>query len=390
MFDIKDLAPKYHSKFKSFLKDSKPEDILKNCDNNVLDKLMPKKGYINYDLWDKLVMTFFIEEYIVPDNIEIKLLKELKNKIKKQNETSLDNNYIWNSLVRNIIDYFIKDVTLHSFQELEKINNNYINRFKENYPLKFKLIHRTDLSLDYNYSKGTVIKRYFDSKIINCSESACKFNRKLEEYIKYQILNSYNVNRFDGKAIFIVRQLFKAYYSNPRQMPKETLDKLSQRLKENSANYRNKLILTENTVDEIKFKTSPPKDINGLLKLLKLEMSKEELEKIFKTNYPKEHDLNLNEDFLKSINGDLSFIDEKYKKCDDKFHEKIIEKIFEKINSLNKGDIEKEDDEEKRSKMLFLKCLLEHHYIYLSLICDHIAGMTDNYAENEYRKLYLV
>lgn len=75
MFDIKDLAPKYHSKFKSFLKDSKPEDILKNCDNNVLDKLMPKKGYINYDLWDKLVMTFLSKNILFRIILKLNYLK---------------------------------------------------------------------------------------------------------------------------------------------------------------------------------------------------------------------------------------------------------------------------------------------------------------------------
>ena len=40
--------------------------------------------------------------------------------------------------------------------------------------------------------------------------------------------------------------------------------------------------------------------------------------------------------------------------------------------------------------MIFIKCLLEYHYVYISLICDYIAGMTDNYANSEYEKLYLV
>ena len=41
-------------------------------------------------------------------------------------------------------------------------------------------------------------------------------------------------------------------------------------------------------------------------------------------------------------------------------------------------------------KILFIKCLIENHYSYLSVICDYIAGMTDNYAKIEYEKLYLV
>ena len=49
-----------------------------------------------------------------------------------------------------------------------------------------------------------------------------------------------------------------------------------------------------------------------------------------------------------------------------------------------------ENDSELLEQMIFIKCLLEHYYAYLSIICDNIAGMTDNYANNKYIKLYLV
>jgi dGTPase len=45
---------------------------------------------------------------------------------------------------------------------------------------------------------------------------------------------------------------------------------------------------------------------------------------------------------------------------------------------------------DEKDEELFIKCMLEDHYGYLSVICDFIAGMTDNFAKSEYSQLYLV
>jgi dGTPase len=401
---ITDLDPKYRSKFTSFVKNSKAKDIAKNIlkpyDTNVIYKLMPKKGVIDYNLWDELVMNYFIREYVVPDNVEVKLLKELENKIEKRNKNCLDDNYIWNSLIRDILDYFIKDVTLNS---LDKLNEQLNNSKNENH-LKLKLINRNKVSCkEFNVKIQTGNKtywnkrKYFDFKIIDFSDSGSEFNEKIEYYIKNRILNSYNVNIFDGKAIYIVRQLFKAFYTNPRQMPKETLDKLSQRIHENTKFYGCEIRLKtkiknkprDMSIDEIEFRNSHPNEIDELIKFLKLEMEKKELENIFRITYSNEIALSLNYDFLRCIKGDTDSINKKCKECGADFNKKVIQKIFEKINECNKKNI-LESDSKVREQMIFIKCLLEHHYVYVSLICDHIAGMTDNYANNEYKKLYLV
>ena len=397
---ISDLDPKYHSKFRLFVKNTTLEDISDHEEAKVY-RLMHKKGRIDYDSWDKLVMKIFIKEYVVPDNREVKLLRELEDKIKQNKEHSDDNYIIWNSLIRDIIDYFIKDITLNS---LEKLNKQ-LNSSKDENHLKLQLINRNKVSciksnvkIQTGNKKYWNKRKYFDSRIIDFSNSGAEFDKKIEYYINNRILNSYNVNRFDGKAIYIVRQLFKAYYTNPRQMPKETLDKLSMRISEITKWYGCKIILEtkikderkEIHLDEIEFRTSHPDEINELIKLLKLEMKIEELEHVFRMTYSEEINLNLDYDFLKHIDGNTSSINEKCKECDDSYNQKVLEKIFEKVNNFAKKDMLMEKDSELLEQMIFIKCLLEHHYVYLSIICDHIAGMTDNYANNEYKKLYLV
>jgi dGTPase len=64
----------------------------------------------------------------------------------------------------------------------------------------------------------------------------------------------------------------------------------------------------------------------------------------------------------------------------------INEQFYRELKSINSLEPDKLDTNKKR----LLKCLVENHYAYLSTICDYIAGMSDNYAKNEYKKLYLV
>ncbi|WP_083804477.1 dGTP triphosphohydrolase [Methanobacterium lacus] len=381
-FNITDLDEKYYKQFSSYIKNSTPKDVLTK--DMIIKYKLSEKRTIDYELWDKIVMDSFIVEYVVPDKIEIKLLRELETRIKK-NKNCKNETYIWNSLIRDIIDYFIKDVTFNSLDKLKNdvkthcklqlVNLDYINCNKNN-------------EIQSGNKKYWKKRKYFDSKIIDFSYSASEFDKNIESYIKNQILNSYNVNVFDGKAIYIVRQLFKAFYTNPRQMPKEQLNKLYQGIVETINLSNCNIILHGKKLEEIEFKTSPPMDINQLIKLLKLEFNKEELELIFKKTFPGNH-LDLNYHFLKLIGGDYSSINKDCKKCDDQFNKKVIEKIFDKINIITVNDIPYEI-EELQQQIIFIKCLLELHYVYLSIICDHIAGMTDNYANNEYKKLYLV
>lgn len=279
---------------------------------------------------------------------QIKLLDILKNKIILI-KSSTDNKYKWITLIRDVIDYFIRDVTLNS------IENIYQNDFE---------------GLEVINGKKIVIKR-----LISLSEAGKKIDEKIENYIKFKILNSYNVNRFDGKAIFVVRRLFKAYYENPRQMPKDSLEMLSSLLKKNSENiykiqFRNEEQDEEITyLHDINFNSSDPKFIERLVNLMKLDKLDVEIKNIenshglthlFKSNPSKED-----------------------------FHE--LYEHLDKVNKLNLNEIKNSDlIYTNKDELLFVKCLLENHYAYLSVICDYIACMTDNFANNEFKQLYMV
>ena len=47
-------------------------------------------------------------------------------------------------------------------------------------------------------------------------------------------------------------------------------------------------------------------------------------------------------------------------------------------------------DEKTSNRDRLIKAIIELHYSYLSIVCDYIAGMTDNFACSEFENLYLV
>ncbi|NBI83531.1 dNTP triphosphohydrolase [Clostridiaceae bacterium] len=52
-----------------------------------------------------------------------------------------------------------------------------------------------------------------------------KIDQQLGESLKHSILDSYEVQRMDGKGAYIIRKLFRAYLSNPQQLPNEYVNR---------------------------------------------------------------------------------------------------------------------------------------------------------------------
>jgi len=260
----------------------------------------------------------------------IKLLSDLKIKL-TANRDSKNSLFKNDSLVRDIIEYFILDVF------------NYSRGVIQN---GVKLINDVD-------------RRILDKKIIDFSPIGKMFNDKLEALVKNRILNSYEVNKFDGKSRFIVRQLFKAYYTNPLQMPSYALYRLERNLKQKADTCKIKLLLEKGNTTEMKginFKTMDRAIVKALISSLKLEK------------------INVNVE----VPVDLKYLFE------ESSDEKEISKFYYKLKELNAGM------DDNSNQAVFLRCLIDNHYMYLATICDYISGMSDNYAKKEYKELYMV
>jgi len=259
----------------------------------------------------------------------IELLSGLKIKLSANRES---NNRLFkkDSLVRDIIEYCILDVFNYSH---EIIQNG------------VQLINDGD-------------RRILDRKIIDFSPIGKTFNDKLETIVRNKILNSYEVNKFDGKSRFIIRQLFKAYYTNPLQMPSYALYRLEKNLKQKADTCKINLLPKDGTTTEMKeidFKTMDRSIVKALISSLKLEK------------------INVNVE----VPDDLKLF---YESSDE---EEISKQFYDKLKKLD----ETKDDNSNQS--VFLNGLIENHYMYLATICDYISGMSDNYAKKEYKDLYL-
>ncbi len=361
-------------------------DTEKIIDKVIEEMILEKIGYDTIIKSKFCPSTFLLDE----DYDDLKLLLVLKDLIHKSEVE--EDIFKWKNRIRNVVSYFIHDVTQNT---IKNINNKQCVFHKNN------LLHREE-NLDYliskknfthssallNYKRFWNRRNYAMSQCVIFSSTAEKFNKKIEQYIDKRIINSYNVNRFDGKAKFIIRQLFKAYYENPKQMNKTQLNYLSSLINYNMDNYYELNFSDGTRVRDIQFDSNDPefilnlKDVSRLIKLLKLEFLLEDL------NGP---GINLDLAFLNEINGSMVKVSQKWGYLDnEEFELVILEDIFKKVNEMDRKSIMKEENKEICDKLLFIKCLIENHYSYLSVICDYIAGMTDNYAKSEYKKLYLV
>lgn len=161
-----------------------------------------------------------------------------------------------------------------------------------------KLKKKFDIKSKYDfYNYKTDIKNKVDLKnIVEYSQNFKTQEKKFKQYLGKRILNSHKVQSMDGKADYIIRKLFKAYTTNPQQLPDKTIITL----------YRN-------------------------------IMSKEEFQKL------------KNGHSIEWLTGGLRDILEKdhFNKCED-----------------------------------------DYKVALLRVICDYIAGMSDNYAMQQYSQLY--
>ena len=147
-------------------------------------------------------------------------------------------------MISIIISYFIRDVTETTMLNLEKEDLDNIIKFEE---------------INENYCRKYIVK-----DIVSFSKVGNLLNEKIENFINNKIIYSFNVSRFDGKAKYIVRQLFKAYYENPRQMPKKHLDLINIKI-EKVANIYGSYKLDDGTpIEDVKFNiNSVNKTINN-------------------------------------------------------------------------------------------------------------------------------
>ena len=92
----------------------------------------------------------------------------------------------------------------------------------------------------YNiYSSEDFEKKKLNDDFINHLKNDIDFNKHLKEkdkgfqhFIWNRILHSHKAQLMDGKGKFVIREIFKAYITNPQQLPDKTIERLFDNLKE--------------------------------------------------------------------------------------------------------------------------------------------------------------
>ncbi len=240
---------------------------------------------IEHDLDDGISSGVFSIEQLVNELEEMGGMDEIIGKIVQavdnvdqrvsQGRTSIDINDLYRAeIVSRVLGFFKRKLIEQSKRNIEEYKADHLEDFEQSHIIREKVI-------DYAVGEFEMLKNM--GKMIN-----------------NKIINSQEVNCFDGKSKYVVRKLFKAYYSNPKQLP----DNIIARIEREMNNFK---------LSSVNIRRGDRDEVN------------EQIE-IYKGQKATGNDA---EDFLK--------------------------------------------------QKIFMRC-----------IADYIAGMTDNYALNQYKRLYAI
>jgi len=140
-------------------------------------------------------------------NVKLKRYENKYKKLIKDIEKEKDKLYYLPKLSRLIVDFLVTTLIIDSEEKLDQIKKEFnLKSYKEFYTLKHQIYKTKDIYNIINYSNEFQVKE-----------------DEFSDFLKDRILKSYKTQSMDGKADFIIRQLFKAYVTNPQQLPDRTI-----------------------------------------------------------------------------------------------------------------------------------------------------------------------
>ncbi len=266
----------FYRQYYSAIKQDKTEVDAWSFEGQVV-KLADEIAQRHHDIEDAIYMSIISKDELleyIDNNFRIFFDEEDESLFLSLSENK-DNNRLFMPIVSKFIVGMLNKNLIYN----SKINLN-------NFILSNSISSRDDFVHRYpNINASEAIN------VIGYAEGFGEAQSNLQDFLKNRILNSFEVQRMDGKGRFIIRRLFKAYLTNPKQL----------------------------------------------------------------------HDSTMHFAF--------SLFDNTYKKWSD---------MTESDLGQMRYDV---DSTSQKSNPKFMIALLR-------AICDHIAGMTDNFAMNEYSKLY--
>lgn len=152
--------------------------------------------------------------------------KEFYQDDDKEKFESLHNTYE-PDLKRMMLSSFIVDViTTNTIKVLRANLNNLRNKYNIRYFEDFERL-KHDESFITELIDNIKFEEVFERK-----------DKEFQKFIRNRILNSHKAQCMDGKGNYILRELFKAYITNPQQLPDKTVIRLFKNLEKHTVgNY---------------------------------------------------------------------------------------------------------------------------------------------------------
>lgn len=204
-----------------------------DSEDGIIANLIDKKGLI-----DKFIEYFSKTKVYKEGEKYKKLIEELNENIDKEE-------YYLPILSRLIVDFLAMNLIGNTEENFKHLLDKYnIKTEKDFYDNKLKI---------YNNKEDIF-------KIVDFNKNFSEREKDFKKYLKNRILNSFKAQSMDGKSNYIIKRLFKAYLSNPQQLPDKTIISFYNNYNENIFNnYINKKgelpstpILVGNLRDELK------------------------------------------------------------------------------------------------------------------------------------------
>lgn len=126
--------------------------------------------------------------------------------------------------IRNCAYFDTQKIMLSSFI-VNIITRRVINKLSEKINSYFDL-YNINTYEDFILKKKDVNFRINLKRDIDFDEDLSKKDKEFQKYIWNRILHSHKAQCMDGKGNFIIRELFKAYLTNPQQLPDKTIMQL--------------------------------------------------------------------------------------------------------------------------------------------------------------------
>jgi dGTPase len=142
-----------------------------------------------------------------------------ENKIFKNLNSSTEKKYIRPKISKLIVGCLNRNLITNSKSNLDAFYKHYSINSKRDFSAIYP-----DLRLDGEFTSQ--LGKIQIKDIISYPTGLKSDENILKEKLRNGILNSYQVQRMDGKAQFIIRQLAKAYLSNPQQLLDNTIEQL--------------------------------------------------------------------------------------------------------------------------------------------------------------------